>query len=316
MEPGMGPTVNLLVTNGTLKVGDAVLCEQYAGRVRALVNDHGVKVKSVGPGTPVKCLGIAGVPEAGAAFKVCASDKLAREQAAEKVLSLKREVVSVPRKATLESLIEQLKENERLELKLILKADTQGSVEAITHALKEIQSTKVLLNIVMAGTGNITVNDVMLASASNAVIMGFHVGREPNVDRTSKHEGVEIRLHSIIYELLDQVRDAMAGLLAPVIREKVMGHAEVKQVFTISKGHKVAGCTVKDGKITPRLSARVKRGSDVVFQGSIASLRRFQNDVSEVSEGQECGMRLDSFGDLQPGDIIECFDVEKIAQQL
>ena len=316
LEPGMGPTINVLVKNGTLQVGDPILCGEYSGRVRALINDHGVKVKQALPSTPVKCLGLSGVPEAGAEFIVCQTDRKARAQADQVALAQKAAQTAGPRKTSLESLFQQLKDDEKLELKVILKADTQGSVEAITHALQEINSEKVSLNIILGTTGNVTENDIMLASASDAIVLGFHVAKEPGVVATAKHEGVEVRLHSVIYELIDEVREGMTGLLSPQHRELAMGQAEIRQVFVVGKTGKVAGCLVIKGRIASRNRVRVKRQNEVLYEGSIASLRHFQDEVAEVREAQECGIRLDNFADFTEGDILEFYDVEEVKQTL
>ena len=316
MEAGTGPTANLLVTRGTLKVGDLVLSGQYYGRVRALINDHGAKVKSAGPATPVKCLGLSGVPEAGASFRTCASDKVARAAAEHEALAAKDQQLATPKKGSLEDLFAQIEETQKLELKVILKADTQGSVEAIVQSLQDIQSDKVALSIILSSPGNITVNDVMLASASSAVILGFHIALEPGVAASAKHEGVEIHLHMVIYELIDQVRRAMLGLLEPELKENVVGVAEVKQVFNIGKTGKIAGCLVTSGRIAPRLRARVKRNDEVLFEGHIATLKHFQDEVSEVRESQECGIRLDNFADFEEGDALEFYEMEELERSL
>jgi translation initiation factor IF-2 len=316
LEPGMGPTANLLVKSGSLKVGDVVLCGQHCGRVRALINDHGVQVKAAGPSTPVKCLGLPGVPEAGAAFRVFAKERAARALAEQAIERDKREQVQAPKKASLEELFTQLKDSEKLVLKLVVKADTQGSIEAIRHAFGEIKSEKVALDLVLDATGNITINDVMLASASNAVIMGFHVAKEPGVDAQARHEGVEIRLHSIIYEMIDEVREAMTGLLAPQYRETIMGRASVRKVFEISKGGRVAGCLVVQGNVSPRYRVRLKRGDAVVFQGNLSSLKHFAESVSEVKESQECGIRLEGFSDFADNDLLEFYTLEEVKQTL
>jgi translation initiation factor IF-2 len=315
LEPGMGPTANLLVTNGTLSVGDALVCGSHWGRVRSLINDHGIKVKSAKPSTPVKCLGLSGVPEAGAAFRVCATDRAARS-VSEQTAGARVEQKNVVRKASLEDLFEQLKESERLDLKMILKADTQGSVEAITHALQDIKSTKVSLSVILSGTGAITGNDVMLASASNAVIVGFHVPKGLGVDAQARREGVRIYLHTIIYELLDQVRQAMTGLLAPQIEERVLGHAEIRKVFPLGKRGRVAGCLIVDGVVRPSLRVRLKRGGGIVYQGTIESLKHFQEDASELREAQECGIRLDNFLDFAEGDVLEFYEMHSVEQTL
>jgi len=256
------------------------------------------------------------VPEAGAEFKVYPNDRVARQLAEEASLSLRTEQLVAPKKMSLESLFQQLKDSQRLELKEILKADMQGSIEAIQHALREIKSDKVTLSIILAATGNITVNDIMLASASNAVVLGFHVAKEPGVDAACRHEGVEVRLHHIIYELQDQVREAMTGLLAPILKEKVVGRAEVRQVFPLGKTTKIAGCFVASGSVRPRFKARVRRGDEVLFQGTLMTLKHFQDSVAEVREGQECGIRLDGFSGFEPGDVLELYEIEEIEQTL
>ncbi len=316
LESGKGPTANLLITNGTLRVGDVILCGQYWGRVRALLDDRGAKLKEAGPSTPVKCLGLPGVPEAGAAFEVCANDKVARAAADERQAQNKLEQLTTPKRASLTNLFDQLKENEKAELKVVLKADVQGSLEAIEHALRQIKSEKVSLNILMTGVGSVTSNDVLLASASNAVVIGFHVSVEDGAMRLAKKEGVEISIHSIIYELTDRIRESMTGLLTPILKEKVVGRAEVKQVFSITKGGIIAGCLMVSGHVTPRVKVRVKRQGNVMYEGAIHSLRRFQNDAAEVRESQECGIRLDNFSAFSEGDVLEFFEVERLAQTL
>lgn len=311
MEPGMGPSATVLVSNGTLSVGDAVVCGAFWGRVKALINDKGVKVKSCGPGDPIKCLGLSGIPEAGAQFKVMASDRLARSQAEAEAQRVKREQLVAPKRASLADIYDHLAESDKQELKLIVKADTQGSVEAITTSLEGIKSAKVSLNIILGGTGNITVNDIMLASASDAIILGFHVAKEPGVDSVSKHEGVEIRLHHIIYALIDEVEKSMLGLLSPEYTEIIQGHAEIRAIFGIGKTGKVAGCYVTDGKVTARSKIRVKRAGELLFEGAMESLKHFKEDVSEVKEGQECGIRPASFKDFAEGDILEFFILEE-----
>ncbi len=317
LEAGMGPTANVLVRRGTLQVGDAIVCGPYWGRVKALINDQGIKVRTAGPSAAVKCLGLTSVPEPGMEFKVYPNDKAARALS-EELLAKKRieEVTAMPKRATLEDLLSRKVGEERQVLSVVLKADVQGSLEAIQQSLLGIKSDKISLKILLSGVGNITENDVLLASASKAIILGFHVSKEDGVNASAKREGVEIRLYSVIYELLDDVRDAMLGLLEPVFKESVIGHAAVRQVFEISKKGKIAGCMVTDGRATSRARARLKRDGGTVYEGTLASLKRFQNDASEVREGQECGIRLENFGDVREGDIIELYEMEKIAQQL
>ncbi len=315
MEPGRGPTASLLISDGTLKVGDAVTCGSSWGRVKSLINDHSIIVRTAGPSTPVKCLGLTSVPEAGAKLEVHKNDKDAR-MVAESRQADKRMDNLAPKKISLDDWIGQTAENKTKELSIVLKADVKGSLEAISQALMGIKSDKVTVNIVLMGVGNISNNDVLLASASNAIIVGFHVGLENGVQKTAKHEGVDIRLYSIIYELLDQVREAMSGMLDPEVREQVVGHAKVLQVFTLGKRNRVAGCVCTDGRISSKSNARVLHDGSVVFQGRLSSLKRFQNDAAEVRETQECGLRIGDFDDYSEGDIIEFFQVERIAQDL
>ena len=315
MEAGRGPTASILVTDGTLKVGDAITCGASWGRVKSLINDHGIIVRTAGPSTPVKCMGMTSVPEAGAKLEVHKNDKDARIVAESRQAGRRLDNLS-PKKMSLDDWLGQTAENKTKVLSVVLKADVKGSLEAISQSLLGIKSDKVTVNIVLMGVGSISNNDVLLASASNAIIIGFHVGMENGVQRTAKHEGVDIRLYSIIYELLDQVREAMSGMLDPEIREQVLGHARVVQVFTLGKRNRVAGCMCTDGRISSRAHARVIRGGDVVFQGRLSSLKRFQNDAAEVRESQECGLRVDDFDAYNEGDIIEVFQVERITQVL
>jgi len=316
MEPGRGPTATVLVTDGTLKVGDSIVCGSCWGRIKALTNDKGNMVRTAGPATAVKCLGLTRVPEAGDEFQMYPNDLQARSIAEELQEDLRNTDLCVSRKVSLEDLLTQTTPGQKLELPIILKADVKGSIEAITQSLNDIDSDKVSINFVLTGVGNITDNDVLLASASNAIIIGFHVGVEGDVDRTAKHEGVEIRLYSIIYELLDEVREAMTGMLDPITKENVIGHAEIRQIFSVSKHGNIAGCMVRDGRISMKGRSRIQRDGETVYEGTISSLKRFQSDAKEIREGQECGIRLDNYTKYAVGDIIECYLVEKIAQQL
>jgi len=316
LQPGRGPTATLLVTGGTLNVGDPVLCGGHWGRVKALINDHGKQVKSAGPCSPVKCLGLSGVPEAGAEFMVMSSDRKAKETAEKTAMALKAVSLEAPRKASLDDLFDQLKSSAGLELNVIIKADTQGSVEAILHALKEIKSEKVSIRFIHKATGNITSNDILLASASNAVVLGFHVSREANVEALSKHEGVEVRIHQIIYELIDQVRDAMIGVLGPRMEEISRGQAQVRQIFEVGKGDQVGGCLILKGTVNIKHHIRVKRKTEVIFEGKLISLKHFQDDVKELREAQECGLRIKGFSSLEVGDILETYEIEEREQTL
>lgn len=318
LQPGRGPTATLLVRRGTLHVGDPIVCGAQWGRVKALINDRGENTKEAGPSQAVVCLGLPAVPEAGAEFVAYSSDREARDVADQRIAKKQQDdlVSSAPKRMSLEDFLKGADAKEKKSLNVVIKADVQGSLEAIQHALGGVKSDKISLNIVLGGVGNINVNDVLLASASDAIIIGFHVSKDSDVSNMAKREGVEIRLYSIIYELIDEVRDAMLGLLEPILRENIVGHAEVRQVFDLSKKGKVAGCLVLDGRVTSRARARIKRKGDVLYVGALSTLKRFQNDAAEVRESQECGIRLDNFSDYQTGDVIELFEVEKITQQL
>ncbi len=318
LEPGMGPTANTLVKRGTLKVGDTIVCGPYWGRIKALLSDTGTKVRTAGPSMAVKCLGLNNVPEAGAEFVTVANDREARKIAEERIAEQRTEKLSATarRPTTLDDLLRETDTTEKKELNLVVKADVQGSLEALVHSLSEIKSDKVQIKFVLTGVGNITENDVVLASASDAIVLGFNVASEGGANKAAKREDVEIRLYSIIYEMVDDIRQAMTGMLKPVSRETVIGHAEVRQTFDIGKTGRIAGCMVMDGRVTARARARLKRNGDLVYQGTISSLKRFQNDAAEVREGQECGIRLDNHSDYEAGDEIEFYEVKQIAQEL
>ena len=314
MEAG-GPTATLLVRKGTLKVGDVMVCGNHFGKVRALVDHDGKRIKQAGPSSAVKVLGLNGVPEAGAEFNILPSEKEARTVCDEREAKQRDEAISSKRKMTLETLFSQTKADENKILKLIVKADTQGSVEAIVDTIKKIDSDKVQSEIVHSGVGSISESDATLASASEAVILGFHAKLETGVGEVAKREGVQIKLYAIIYELIDEVKEAMAGLLDPLMKDVVTGQAEVRKIFELSKGGNVAGCAVTSGKIV-RGKMRVVRKGDLVYEGISHTLKRFKDEVNEVRSGMECGIRLDGFDDFKEGDIVECYTQEKIAQSL
>jgi translation initiation factor IF-2 len=314
VEPGRGPTATVIVRMGTLKVSQAFICGNFWGKVKSLMNEVGAGVKDAEPGTPVKVLGFTGLPNAGDELLVMESEKSARALSEERLADLRNQKLAMPQRATLESLFDSLGTG-RKTLMLILKGDAQGSVEALTASLNQIQSKKIDLEIIHTGVGPITESDVLLATASNAVIVGFNVKVENQASATAKREGIQIKLYSIIYELIDQVKEAMAGMLDPELRESVLGHAEVRQVFQLSKGT-VAGCFVTDGRIARTGRARVLRRKQPIYDGGIATLRRFQDDVKEVRAGVECGIKLGDFTEYEVGDIIECYNLEKVPQQL
>jgi translation initiation factor IF-2 len=314
LEAGRGPTVTAIVRMGTLKVGQPFICGNYWGKVKSLISDTGQNVREAGPATPIKVLGFTGLPNAGDELLVMESERSARALGEERLLELRNQKLAMPQRATLESLFDSMGDGKK-QLQLILKCDVQGSAEAISAALNQIESKKIDLEIIHAGVGPISESDVLLATASNAVIIGFNVKTENQAASAAKREGVQIKLYSIIYELIDQVKEAMVGLLDPELRESVVGHAEVRQVFELSKGT-VAGCYVSDGRIIRTGRARVIRKRQPVYDGGIATLRRFQDDVKEVRAGVECGIKLGDYTEYEVGDIVECYNLEKVAQQL
>jgi translation initiation factor IF-2 len=315
LEPG-GPTATVLVRKGTLRVSDVIICGQFYGRVRALINEEGKRLKEAGPSVAVKVLGLNGVPEAGLEFSVVEDEKSARDLAEQRSMEAKAQGLEAARgKVTLENLFATLQSQQSKVLKVVVKADTQGSVEAIVEALKKIESEKVSLEIIHSAVGTITDSDVALASASNAVILGFHTRVDSGVSDKAKHEGVQIKLYAIIYELIDEVKEGMAGLLEPILKEVVIGSADVRKIFELSKGTPVAGCIVNSGRIA-KGKVRVRRRKEVIYEGLTQSLRRFQDEVTEVRAGMECGIRIEGFSEYQVGDAIECYTVEKIAQKL
>ncbi|HEY9172142.1 MAG TPA: translation initiation factor IF-2, partial [Verrucomicrobiae bacterium] len=314
LAPG-GPTATALVRKGTLRLGDVVICGPFYGKVRALINEEGKRLKEAGPSVAVKMLGLNGVPEAGLEFSVVEDEKAARDLAEQRQLEAKAQAMEAKSKVTLENLFATLDAQQGKVLKVVVKADTQGSVEAIVDALKKIESSKVMLEVIHSAVGTITESDVSLAAASSAVILGFHTRIDTGVGEVSKREGVQIKLYAIIYELIDQVKDAMAGLLDPIVREVVTGSAEVKQIFELSKGVPVAGCAVNSGRIV-RGKIRVRRRKELIYEGVTQSLRRFQDEVNEVRAGMECGIRIEGYGEFQVGDVLECYTVEKVAQKL
>jgi len=314
IEPG-GPTATLLVRKGTLRVGELLLCGQYYGKVRALIDEGGKRLKAAEPSRAVKVLGLNGVPDAGAEFNVVENEKVARGLCEERASAVRDHEVDRRPPVTLETIFQTMQEEQAKILRVVIKGDTQGSVEAIADSLRKLDSDKVSLEIIYSGVGTITKEDVLLASASKGIILGFHTRIDGSVPDLAKREGVQIKLYAIIYELIDQVKEAMAGLLDPLLKDVVFGVAEVRRVFALSKGGHVAGCVVASGRLV-KGKARVMRRRNLIHEGIIQTLRRFQDETNEVRAGMECGIRLDGFDDFQEGDTIECYTVEKFAQKL
>ncbi len=314
LEPG-GPTATVLVRKGTLHVGEIVICGPFYGKVRALTDEEGKRLKEAGPSVAVKLLGLNGVPDAGIEFTVMENEKSARQIAAERALAQRSLDIERRPAVSLETLFSTLASETAKVLNVIVKADTQGSVEAIVEALEKIESDKVSLKVTHSAVGTITASDVSLAAASKGIILGFHTRIDNGVSDLAKREGVQIKLYAIIYELIDQVKEAMAGLLDPLLKEVVIGSAEVRQIFELSKGGSVAGCFVSMGRIV-KGKMRIQRRKNLIYEGVSLSLRRFQDEVNEVRFGMECGVRLDGFNEFQVGDNIECYTLEKVAQKL
>ncbi|MBX9743069.1 MAG: translation initiation factor IF-2 [Chthoniobacterales bacterium] len=314
VEAGRGPTATIIIQSGTLSIGDTFVCGNYWGKVKQLIDDLGKPVKKAGPSTPVKILGLSGLPNAGDELIVM-EERSARQLSEERLQQLRGTKLAAPQRATLENLFQNIQGEQKKTLQIILKSDVQGSLEAITGALADIPQTKIDLKIIHAAVGPISESDVLLASASNAVIIGFGTKVENSAAAAARREGIQIKLYSIIYELIDQLREAMEGLLEPELREAIIGHATVKQVFDLTRGV-VAGSMVTDGRILRTARARVLRRRQAIYDGGLATLRRFTEDVKEVRTGLECGIRLGDFTEYEPGDVIECYTLEKVAQTL
>lgn len=316
MEPGRGPTASVLVTGGTLNVGESVLCGEHFGRVRAILNAKGNLIKSAGPSMAVRIIGLSGVPEAGAEFRVMPNEKRARQLAEEYAEKRKTEALGVTQARSVDDIFRKMHDAEKLEMRIILRADVQGSVEAILDSIAGIKSEKVGCSVIQSGTGNITTNDVQRAGSGTAMILGFHVSPETGVASEARHYGVRIKTFRIIYELLDFIKQEMLNLLPVEHREVVRGHALVKQVFSLNRKGNVAGCVVQDGLMLLSGKVRVLRKQQVLHTGTFASIRHFQDEVKEVSAGQECGLRMANFEEYQEGDIIECFVLEEMPKTL
>jgi translation initiation factor IF-2 len=313
VEAGRGPTATVIVQMGTLKIGDPFICGNYSGKVKSLLDDRGKPIKEAAPSMPVKVLGFTGLPNAGDELLVMDSERSTKTLSEERLVTKRADKLTVPQRATLESLLEATGGTKVL--RIVLKCDAQGSLEALVGALRQIESKKVDLELIHSAVGPISESDILLASASNAVVVGFNVKVENMAVSAAKSEGVQVKLYSIIYELLDQIKEAMAGLLEPEHRETIIGHAEVKQVFELSRGI-VAGCLVTNGRIARTARARVLRKRQPVYDGGISTLRRFQDDVKEVRSGLECGIKLGDFNEYQVGDVIECYQLEAFTQKL
>ena len=317
LELGLGPTATLLVASGTLKMGDVVLIGEHFGRLRGLMDDRGRKVLAASPATAVRVMGLSGVPEAGAEFRVMVNEKRARELA-EKFAQERKdaELSAASRTVTMDTLLDKLNEQKKKQLSVIVKGDTQGSVEAIIDSLRDIRSQKISLEVVSTGIGNVNTNDVQRAAASDALLLGFQVGMDTGVAALARHDKVRVHTFRIIYELFDYVKQSMLDLLDPEYSEAVKGHAQIRAIFDIGRKGRVAGCQLLDGLIATRFRVRVKRAREVVFDGRIASLQHFQEEVPEVSDLQECGIFFQGFEAFAEGDVVECYAMEELERAL
>ena len=316
LDRGRGAVASILVQNGTLRTGDSYIVGNTFGKIRAMFNDRGQAITEAGPSTPVEILGLEGMPDAGDTFLVMADRDKAKGIAQYRKMKEREAALAKSSRVSLEGLAEQIKQAGMKDLNLIIKGDVQGSVEAIAEDLQSMSTEKVRVRVLHSGVGAITESDVLLASASNAVVIGFNQRPDRNAAEVAEREGVEIRTHSVIYELRDEIEKAMYGLLEPVYKENYAGRAEVLNVFKITKVGQIAGCRVLDGIIVRTAQVRVLREGTEVWRGKIASLKRFKDDVSEVRQGVECGIDLGNFKDIQVGDVIESFTTEKMAADL
>ena len=316
LDRGRGPVATLLISEGTLHVGDALVCGMHHGKIRALLNDKGDRIEEAGPSMPVEIHGLSGVPQAGNKFIVLSDDKKARDVAEYRRLKMRETELVKSSRVSLENVFEKLQEKELKELNIVLKTDVQGSMEALSEALRKLSTQTIKVNIVRNGIGAVAESDVLLASASDAIIIGFNVKPSPQAKALAEHEHVEIRFYDVIYNVLDEIRSAMLGLLEPVFKEKLLGHADVRNTFHITKVGTVAGSYVLDGIVQRNARARLLRDNVVIHTGRIESLRRFKDDAKEVQAGYECGIGLERFNDIKVGDIIETFVMEEMAPTL
>jgi translation initiation factor IF-2 len=316
LDRARGAITTALVKEGTVKVGDLVVAGEMYGKIRAMLGDKGQAITEAGPSTPVELLGLDGVPDAGELFNVVADEKSAKALVEHRKEQRKRKEASATTRVSLENILDRIKEGAVKEVRIVLKADVQGSVEAIANALRNLSTPTVGVSVISSGVGGITESDVTLAKASSAVVIGFNVRPAGKSRALADQEGVDIKLYQVIYDAIDDVKKAMVGMLAPVTREKALGKAEVRQVFHIAKAGTVAGCSVTEGKITRKAQVRLVRDSVVVFTGRIGSLRRFKEDTSEVQHGYECGITIDGYGDVKENDVIEAFEIETVAATL
>jgi translation initiation factor IF-2 len=314
LDPGKGPVATVLVENGTLREGDAVVAGTAFGKIRAMLNDRGQRVQRATPATPVELLGLSTAPLAGDRLQVCENEREARRIVTERQVESREQRFGGRSggRISLEDLFRQIQQGETKELNIVLKGDVQGSVEAVRQSLERLQNDEVRVQVIAASVGNIGESDILLASASNAIVIGFNVKVDSQAKRAASDEGVDIRTYKIIYDLIEDVQLAMAGMLTPVFKEVILGHAEVRALFKLPRGSVVAGCYVQDGRIVRGAEVRVLRDKKPIHTDKIDSLKHLKEDVREIAAGYECGILLDNFNQFQEGDIIEAFQMEQV----
>ncbi|MFZ9889702.1 MAG: translation initiation factor IF-2, partial [Myxococcota bacterium] len=317
LDKGRGPVATVLVQQGTLRQGDFVVAGEQYGRVRAMYDSNGNRVDEAGPSIPVAVLGLSGVPNAGDTLNAVADDKTAKRVAEHRLQKSRERELQQDSRVSLENFLSKpITEEDQHDLRLVIKADVDGSVEALRQALENLTTKKVKVSVVHSGVGTITESDVNLALTSDAIVIGFNVKPDSKGHARAQHEKVDVRTYNVIYEAMEEVRQAMAGMLAPKIEERFLGRAEVRALFTVPKLGTIAGSYVTDGKIVRSARVRVKRGKEELFDGTLASLRRFKDDVREVTVGYECGIGVTGFATLQEGDVIECYEQIEVKAEL
>ncbi len=314
LDKGRGPVATILVQNGTLRSGDVIIAGTSVGRVRTMTDDKGRLVKEAGPSVPVEITGLAEVPSAGDIFNAVADEKLARELVEQRKHEAKEEIFKQYQKVTLDNLFSQISEGEMKELPIIVKADVQGSVEAVRQSLEKISNEEVRVKVIHGAVGAINESDVMLANASNALIVGFNVRPDPVAKANAERDGVDMRMYRVIYDAIEEIQTAMKGMLAPKFREVETARVEIRQVYKISGVGSVAGCYVQDGKISRNDNVRVVRDGIIIADDKMSSLKRFKDNVKEVAQGFECGITLEKFNDFKEGDIFEAYTMSEIPQ--
>jgi translation initiation factor IF-2 len=316
LDRGRGPVATVLVQNGLLKVGDAILAGEQVGKVRALVNENGQQIKQAGPSIPVEILGLSGTPDAGDELMVLESERKAREVAEFRAERTRDAEHKRQQAQKLDQMFANMEAGEVANLNLVLKTDVRGTLEALSVALQKLATAEVRVNLIAQGVGGITESDATLASSAGAIILGFNVRADAGARQVIERDGIELRYYSVIYDIVDDVKAAMSGLLAPELREEIVGIAEVRDVFNSPKFGQIAGCMVVEGIIYRNKKIRVLRDNVVVYEGELESLRRFKDDVNEVRNGTECGIGVKNYTDVKPGDKIEVFDVREVARKI